>query len=152
MDKKDQLQPRNRTRELINNMLTQRQEVLVLLCKVTGLIPFMPNKPVKEVLEEFCQVLMDYIAAAHFGLYQRIAEGTERRQTVMNLAKDIYPRIHHSTQLAVDFNEKYETLEEDGFLKTLPNDLSNLGEVLATRIELEDRLIGAMLGDPPGQR
>jgi regulator of sigma D len=51
--------------------------------------------------------------------------------------------------LAVDFNEKYETLEEEGFLKTLSKDLSALGEVLATRIELEDRLIRAMLGDPP---
>ncbi len=138
---------RAQTRATIQKMLVQRQEMLVLLCKVTGLEPFVPDRPVKTVLTEFCQVLVDYIASAHFGLYHRIIEGTERRRSVMEVAKDLYPKIDRITQEAMAFNEKYERIEGKTYLKTLPQELSRLAEALAERVELEDQLIAAMLGE-----
>jgi regulator of sigma D len=141
--------PRAQTRALIEKMLAERQEMLVLLCKVSGLAPFMPDKPVKTVLTEFCQILVDYIASAHFGLYRRIAEGTERRRPVIEVAKELYPAIDATTQAAVEFNERYEKLVGTVYLETLHQDLSRLGEMLATRVDLEDRLISSMLGESP---
>ena len=52
------------------------------MCEVLGLKPFTADKPVKDLLGEFNSVLVDYIAAGHFSLYQRIVEGNERRQAV----------------------------------------------------------------------
>ena len=111
MNKNQLSNPRPRTRELIDKMLSERQEMLVLLWKVSGLESFQPGKSLKDLLTEFCEILVDYMASGHFGLYQRIVEGTERRQPVLTLARDIYSRIEQTTQAAIAFNDKYERLD-----------------------------------------
>ena len=84
---------------------------------------------------------MDYIAAGHFTLYERIVNGEERRQRVAEVADDIYPDIAETTGAALDFNDKYERPEKVNEGEQLSADLSVLGEQLANRIELEDKLI-----------
>ena len=146
-EKNEALRRRKGSRQLIDKLLAERQRVLVLMCEVLGLKPFTADKPVKDMLGEFNSVLVDYIAAGHFGLYHRIIEGTERRQAVVATASKAYPRIAASTDAAVDFNDKYGGEWNFHFMDTLADDLSTLGEKLATRIELEDRIIAAMLGE-----
>jgi len=145
MNKNQLSNPRPRTRELIDKMLSERQEMLVLLWKVSGLESFQPGKSLKDLLTEFCEILVDYMASGHFGLYQRIVEGTERRQPVLTLARDIYSRIEQTTQAAIAFNDKYERLDCEECLETLEQDLSRLGVALAVRIDLEDQLINTLL-------
>ncbi len=139
---------RNQTQAVVEKMLEERREMLVLLCEVSGLKPFQAETPVKDSLQKFCEVLVDYIASAHFGLYERIAEGKERRKTVVNMAEITYPLISDSTQAAIDFNERYEPLDPAMIEDHLQNDISKLGEILTSRIEYEDQLITAMIGDP----
>ncbi len=142
---------RQRTRQLIDKMLAQREQLMALLCQVSGVEPFATEKPLPQLLEEFCQVLVDYIASGHFGLYERIAVGTERRKAVVKLAQQSYAKIVDTTQVALDFNEKYDDLKDRDDLEILQPDLWRLGEELATRIELEDKLIESLLGSE-GQR
>ncbi|MEE9159827.1 MAG: Rsd/AlgQ family anti-sigma factor [Gammaproteobacteria bacterium] len=142
---------RQRTRQLIDKMLAQREQLMALLCEVSGVEPFATKKPLPQLLEEFCQVLVDYIASGHFGLYERIAVGTERRKAVVKLAQQSYAKIVDTTQVALDFNEKYDDLKDRDDLEILQPDLWCLGEELATRIELEDKLIESLLGSE-GQR
>ncbi len=137
---------RQRTRQLIDKMLAQREQLMALLCAVSGVEPFATEKPLPQLLEEFCQVLVDYIASGHFGLYERIAVGTERRKAVVKLAQQSYAKIVDTTQVALDFNEKYDDLKDRDDLEILQPDLWRLGEELATRIELEDKLIESLLG------
>lgn len=137
---------RQRTRQLIDKMLAQREQLMALLCQVSGVEPFATEKPLPQLLEEFCQVLVDYIASGHFGLYERIAVGTERRKAVVKLAQQSYAKIVDTTQVALDFNEKYDDLKDRDDLEILQPDLWRLGEELATRIELEDKLIESLLG------
>ena len=141
--------PRRRkgSRELIDKLLAERQRMLVLMCEVLGLKPFNAEKPVKDLLGEFNSVMVDYIAAGHFGLYQRIVEGTERRQAVVATASKAYSRIADTTDAAVDFSDKYGGEWNFHFMDSLADDLSKLGEQLAARIEMEDRIIRAMLGE-----
>ncbi|MGQ0659105.1 MAG: Rsd/AlgQ family anti-sigma factor [Chromatiales bacterium] len=154
MAQKNGTSPRRRkgSRRLVDKMLTERQHMLVLMCEVLGLKPFTGDKPVRELLAEFNSVLVDYIAAGHFGLYQRIVEGTERRRAVIIKASKVYPKIAESTDAAVDFNDKYGGEWNFHLLDTLAGDLSALGEKLATRIELEDQVIAAMLGENATQQ
>ncbi|MCB1747791.1 MAG: Rsd/AlgQ family anti-sigma factor [Gammaproteobacteria bacterium] len=142
----DPAQARAQTRKLIEDMLKERQQMLVLLWELSKLDLHTVDQPVLEMLDEFEDLLVDYIAAGHFGLYQRIAEGNERRQPVLEVAREIYPRIARSTDVAVEFSERYEAPEGERIQAHLANDLSRLGEELTTRIELEDQLILAMLG------
>lgn len=141
---------RARTRKEIKQLITERNEVLALYCSLAGCdgsnISSVENIDI-ESLQEFCQLLIDYIATGHFELYSRISEGKERRNEIIKLANTIYPRIEKTTALAVEFNDTYDSGNDfTAELKNkLPQQLSQLGEELATRIELEDKLINTLL-------
>ena len=62
---------------------------------------------------------------------------------VAELALQVYPRIDQATQIALEFNEKYNPENRINMSK-LTQDLSLVGEELANRIELEDQLIGLL--------
>lgn len=150
IDKQPANDRRSRTRKEIKQLISERNEVLSLYCNLAGCdgnheldIDHIET----ETLQEFCQILIDYIATGHFELYRRISEGEERRQDMIKLANAIYPRIEKTTKTAVDFNDMFDggntyTIE---LKQKLPQELSKLGEELATRIELEDQLINTLL-------
>jgi regulator of sigma D len=141
------IERRDRTKETIAKLLRERQQVLVLFCQVAGLEPYTPDKhkPVLAQLQEFCQLLVDYSAFGHFEIYDRIGRGEERRAYVAHLAQELYPRIVDTTNAAVAFNDKYDPSDHPLSLDHLSEDLSKLGQVLATRVETEDQLIAALL-------
>ena len=132
---------RSGSQELIQHMLKERNQLLSLLLQVSSEDSGDDKVQTTSNLEEFIQVLVDYIAAGHFGLYERISEGKERRKAVSDLAVEIYPRIEQTTEIALSFDEKYNPENNGANLNHLQKDLSRLGEELATRIELEDQLI-----------
>lgn len=138
--------PRPRTRKLIDDLLQQRQRMLVLLWELSKLDLNVVDIAIKDVLNDFIEILVDYIACGHFGLYRRIAEGNERRYPAVETAEEIYPRISRTTDVAVEFSERYEAADDVRLRSHLAKDLSTLGEEVTTRIELEDQLILALLG------
>jgi regulator of sigma D len=120
--------------------------MLVLLWELSKLDADDAVGTLKDLLEDFLEILVDYIASGHFGLYRRIAEGKERRTPVVETAQEIYPRISQTTDIAIDFSDRYEAANSGRLQTHLAQDLSTLGEEVTTRIELEDQLIIAMLG------
>ena len=132
------------SRDLVTKLVTERTQMLVTFCRLAGVEPYIVASPVQKLLQEFCQILVDYVAAGHFALYERILEGKERRKEVADIAGEIYERIAQSTQNALDFNDKYDCGDHCTNLGSLSQDLSRLGEDIALRIELEDRLLSAM--------
>jgi len=137
---------RGQTGDMVKNLLEERNRVWSSYCSVAGMEPFSSNKPVGDLVQEFCELLVDYVSLGHFGIYQRIVSGTERRTQVLDVAEKLYPLIASATESAVEFNDKYEHLEGDEMRESLSDDLSKLGENLAKRIELEDQLIDVMVG------
>lgn len=142
---------RERVRKEIKQLISDRTQMLAVYCNLVEIIkePLDPEAHHEEMhlLQEFCQMLIDYIAKGHFELYQRIVDGEERRKDVLKLANQSYARISQTTQHAVDFNDYYDYGNPNSMkeLERLPQRLSALGEELATRIELEDQLINALL-------
>lgn len=136
---------RTGTRDMLDKLLVERKEMLALYWQVAGLEPSTADDPVTEHLQEFCEVLVDYIAFGHFEVYDRIGRGEERRTAVIKVAETIYPQILDTTDVAVAFNDKYDESDHALHLESLCSDLSKLGEDLAARIELEDQLITVML-------
>lgn len=134
--------------EIIDHMFNERRQLLALLFQVSNIEPDNLESSDKDLLEEFCEVLVDYIAAGHFGLYERIAQGKERRKAVAELAKNVYSEVENTTQVALEFSEKYNSDQDSIDLDHLQNDLSKLGETLTSRIELEDKLISNMIYEP----
>ena len=145
MNAVDHTKPRQKTEEMINKLLAERQEMLVRFCRVAGLDPYTPSEPSREMLEEFCQVLVDYSAFGHFEIYSRILSGEERRKRVLEVASRIYPKIAEATEFAVAFNDKYDALTHTEPLDHLNDDLCKLGEEIAVRIDVEDQLVSALM-------
>jgi len=143
--------PERRTgsQELVKKLVAERTEMLSLYCQLAGLEPYgngknARGKHAQELLQKFCQVLVDYIAAGHFSLYERIVNGTERRQQIAGLAEKLYPRIATTTEAALDFNDRYDCGDHCEIGLSFSDELSRLGEELAARIEIEDKLIGQL--------
>jgi regulator of sigma D len=138
---------RTGTQGAVSKLVAERTEMLTLFCRVAGLEPYEQGRhksPPREVFQEFLQVLVDYLAAGHFSLYERIANGSERRRAVSDLAAQLYPRIAESTQAALDFNDRYDGKPFE-ISPMFHEHLSQLGELLASRIEIEDKIINEIL-------
>lgn len=137
---------RKTSEDYIRDMLKERQELWSLLFQ-TSAMGDKVAEPEDILLEDFCQTLVDYIAAGHFSLYERIAGKRERRQTVADQAMQAYPQIDQTTDIALQFNERYAGGAEGVDRERLQKDLSSLAEALTLRMELEDRLIESMFGN-----
>ncbi len=139
---------RARTRKEIKQLIEERNAVLTQyynLAKYAEANKDTHNIP--ELLEEFCQEMVDYMAKGHFELYRGTEEGNERRDEIVQLANKIMQRINDTTQVAIAFNDRYDNtddLKEENF-EQLPQHLAKLGEELATRIDLEDQIINTLL-------
>ena len=133
---------RTRQSHTINSLLTERQQVLVKMCALAELESkdVSPAAVIHE-LQNFNQQLVDYTALGHFEIYERIVDGTERRGNIKLVADRVYPTISETTQLFVDFNDKYDGADEKDSLTSLYRDLSSIGEAMAERIESEDMLL-----------
>jgi len=98
--------------------------------------------PEPSQIQAFCQILMDYLSAGHFEVYDDIAKACEKKGLEsQQLANTIYPRISDTTDIALDFNDKYAEVDAEDLLTGFDNDLSVMGEALEARFALEDELI-----------
>jgi regulator of sigma D len=130
--------------EIIDRWLEERQQMLVQYCALSALDSATSNDPQRgEKLRELCQILVDYVSAGHFEIYdQLIKEGREfEDEEALQEAGKLYALVDKTTEKLLDFNDKY--LETDD-LSSLTRDLSALGETLETRFSTEDRMISVL--------
>ena len=129
----------------IDHLVESRTGALALYTQLASKQPFQLEHDTQALLQNFCESLIDYTASAHFQLYRHIDEARERRQPVLAIADQVYPSISETTQKILDFNDKYDCEDHCADFSHLAEDLSDLGERLADRIEMEDRLIETMI-------
>ena len=129
---------RGDTSQVISSMLAERNQLLSFRIECSAFKSGNTPDLDREVLNEFCQILVDYIASGHFGLYERIVEGTERRRGVADLAVKLYPLIDETTQITLP-SRKNTTLNWKLwifliYMKTCQNSAKNLLIVLHSKI------------------
>ncbi|MDH5388957.1 MAG: sigma D regulator [Gammaproteobacteria bacterium] len=149
-----QFDRRTRTRREIKQLIAERNSVLSQYYNLTSHIDDYDTDDVdslKELLQDFCQDMVDYIATGHFEIYHRIEDGIERRNEILELSEEVFHKIIDTTKAAINFNDLYDFSDELNLdsLKNFPHQLSELGQNLATRIELEDRFINTLLTQKP---
>jgi len=129
--------------ELIDRWLKERQELLVHYCDLSGENDFSQTEALTEKFVRLCEVLVDYVSAGHFEIYEQlIQEAREFNDGGLELAAKVYPRIEQTTEIALNFNDRLngQSLSE-AQVRELFDELSRLGEVLESRFEMEDFLI-----------
>ncbi len=136
---------RQQARHLVNELQQEQREVWSLYCQIAELTPFKDNTEVKSMLKKFAEAMVDYVSLGHFGIYERLLAGTERRENVLINAKAIYPKYSTTTETVVSFNDQYDDTKAKFNTSTLESDLSKLGETLAKRMEIEDQLCSLLI-------
>jgi len=136
--------------DLVHKLLAARQQSLVLYQKLATLKPFTAAEPAQHLLQRFREALVDYLALGPFEVYQALEEQPAHSpyRQARELARQLYARIARTTQAALAFHDRYEGDLSRIRLTGLDEDLSRLGEQLATRIELEDRILTAVRNKP----
>ena len=143
---------RTRTQKEIKQLIAERNSVLSKYYNLTNHADDTGDiEALQELLQEFCQDMIDYIATGHFEIYRRIEEGVERRNEIIELSDDVFHKIINTTKVAINFNDLYDYSNDfnSDLLKNFPTQLSELGEHLAVRIELEDQFINTLLSPKP---
>ena len=140
-----QLERRQQTLSLVEELQKERDQVWSLYSRIAELKPYSADQQIQPVLNEFSHLLIDYISLGEFGIYRRITEGSERRVQVKEAAEKMYPEFSCTTDMAVSFNDKYANPAPDQIAASLERDLSLLGESLAKRIDIEDHICGLIL-------
>ncbi len=130
--------------ELIDNWLNERQNILVLYCSMTGIDQQgEDDRPLLDKLRNFCQMLVDYVSAGHFEIYEQLEQ--EGRDFCDNealaLSQQLFDHIQRNTNRCLDFNDNCETLSS---VSDLQEALSRIGETLEERFSLEDQLISML--------
>lgn len=116
----------------ISPWLQQRQEILINLHNLAGLLP--QNIQDNYVsLTNFFQLLIDYVCAGHLQIFNLLLQ-----QNAIDLlaTKDILQKISDTTSCIIKCNYKFNK-----FKNISANDVVKLLEQFANRIELEDLLL-----------
>jgi len=127
--------------DIIDKWLHERQQLLVSYCDLSGIGVFdEDNVKHQGQVKRFCQILVDYVSAGHFEIYdQLIKEGQDfGDKAALKQAAELYDVIDVTTESFIDFNDKYQETDD---LSELVADLSDIGEKLETRFTAEDKMI-----------
>ena len=128
----------------VSNWLAERNQLLIQYFRLSGKRDS-AHLPDSHQINQFCDLLIDYVSAGHFEVYGQIVQACEYNgKESLQLLEKLYPEISHTTDIVVNFNDKYSRFSEEAGLSELDNDLSMLGEAIAKRVELEDNLIDTL--------
>lgn len=128
---------------LVDGWLKARKQLLISYYNVVGVKPAKDAISAldEQALDDFCQYLVDYLSAGHFNIYERLISEMEGSSPLI-AATQLYPLLEANTlEIMACYDSHLEkSLEQDDYLK-FQEVLSDLGETLASRFTLEDKLI-----------
>lgn len=131
--------------DLIDKWLLERKSLIVGLCDLS-VNPGSSEENKAEKFQSFCQLLVDYVSVGHFEVYEQlVAEAAEYDDGGIELAKKIIPLIQVSTEVALNFNDRFDDIHKvDDGIEGLIKELEELGKTLEDRFALEDNLIESL--------
>lgn len=127
--------------DIIDRWLHERQQLLVEYCNLSAIQTFdEENLSHREQVKSLCQIMVDYVSAGHFEVYEQlIKEGRHfNDKNGLKQAANLYEIIDSTTESLLDFNDKYQETDD---LADLAADLSVIGQQLEPRFTAEDQMI-----------
>lgn len=129
--------------KLVDHWLLVRKQLLVSYYNLVGIKPgkgsYMQLN--EKALDDFCHNLVDYLSAGHFNIYERIISEMEGTSPLL-AATQLYPQLEANTvELMNYYDSSLENAIDDDNCLEFQQALSDIGEALAARFMLEDKLI-----------
>jgi regulator of sigma D len=128
--------------DLIDRWLNARQTLIINFVQLKERGEFTPLDT--NNIQKVCEQLIDYISTGHFEIYEQLAKEAEafNDDGALLLLKQLLPEIQSTTEVVIEFNDKFDTKEHcNELLGALPFSLQTLSLVMAERFSIEDRLI-----------
>ncbi len=133
----------------IDQWLEARKTLLIRYCALAKPDNNTSAEQRESDIVEFCNLLMDYLSAGHFEIYDMLigddASGQQLRQ-------QSYPQLARTTDYALCFQDRYAVQVSPQQTVDFTADLAGMGETLETRFALEDALIEHMLAHYGGKQ
>lgn len=129
--------------KLVDHWLLVRKQLLVSYYNLVGIKPgkgsYMQLN--EKALDDFCHNLVEYLSAGHFNIYERIISEMEGTSPLL-AATQLYPQLEANTvELMNYYDSSLENAIDDDNCLEFQQALSDIGEALAARFMLEDKLI-----------
>ncbi|MBJ7537826.1 sigma D regulator [Marinomonas transparens] len=128
--------------EIIDRWLEQRRQLIEALIYLRERGEFTPTDTPK--IQALCEMLVDYVSVGHFNVYEQLALEAKdfEDDKALVLLRELLPQIDSTTEVAIEFNDKYDTKDHcNDQLEALPFSLQALSVVMADRFQHEDQLI-----------
>lgn len=135
---------RERVAQVVRRWLDERQSLIAGWAALRAAVDAGAPPP----LTSFCQILMDYVSAGHFEVYDELLAEAERLHALPpSGGRALMERLQDSTDAAIRFNDLCDSLPPDAWPEALSMELPILSLELESRFQTEDRLI-ALLHEP----
>ncbi|KAA6041693.1 sigma D regulator [Pantoea sp. ICBG 1758] len=129
--------------ELVDAWLRARRHLLVTYYELIGI---KPNKEAltalnEQALDDFCHTLVDYLSTGHFSMYERIIKDLQGDSPLV-AAAHLYPALESNTDRIMQLYDSHlqQAITDENCVE-FQRALSEVGETLASRFSLEDKLI-----------
>ena len=129
--------------KLVDRWLHVRKHLLVAYYNLVGIKPGKESwmRLNEKALDEFCHNLVEYLSAGHFNIYERIIGEMEGTSPLL-ASTQIYPLLEANTlEIMEYYDSSLENAIDDDNYAEFQQALSDIGEALAARFSLEDKLI-----------
>ncbi len=127
-------------RHVVEELLNERRQLLVLFCRLAGA----DEEDAPGMLENFCQVLIDYTSLWQFEVYESLVQRSGSNTRLLECLEREQAHILQATEAALAFNDHYDESKGRFDSHELDRWLSHLGERLASRFDAEDRILAAL--------
>lgn len=140
---------RQRVEALVGRWLQERQSLIAAWTRLQEVVRGGGTPDgLPDVLESFSEVLMDYVSAGHFEVYDELIAEAERLDSLdASATQALMERLQATTDAAVRFNDLCDDPHDAVALALLPRELPILALELESRFQTEDRLL-ALLHEP----
>ncbi len=124
-------------KDAVSSLLRERGDVLVSYCEIISLDAD-EWRDLGRHLQKLSQLLTDYSALGHFEVLEPLLESSESPD-----ALQLSQAIQDTTDYLLRFSDEYSPASGGGNhnVAELSSELETLGEKLAERFEMEDRVI-----------
>ena len=129
--------------KLVDHWLHERKQLLISYYNLVGIKPGKGSfvQLNEKALDDFCHNLVEYLSAGHFNIYERIISEMEGTSPLF-AATQLYPQLEANTvEIMNYYDSSLENAIDDDNCLEFQEALSGIGEALAARFTLEDKLI-----------
>lgn len=136
------------TERLLNHavaeLLEERKQLLALFCDLAGFEAGSKPGIQQRLLQRFCQLLIDYASLWQFEIHDLLLRADNNHVAAREMLEKYQPVILKASDVALEFNDRYDASDHLLDLSDVETQLSRLGEALATRFDAEDRIISKL--------